>query len=534
MVSLTLPPVPDGENPYLWWALWLRRVFESQPTPGFHARLCVLWTLSGFGVVASILYLLTLFLESRTRETSFWFWRFIYRPSGRYLVGNQRTLFALFSLISCGTFIGYFLSFDRIYLEGKDLSEAFVWRSIIWLPIGIHLWVSSWANLQATIIASQTAVGRQLLGPTLATTLYLAGIILGSLSITGLAIACSVYWTRTWYAQEGLEYTLLDLAFLHADDLPEVARQRVAPLLTVLNSWLGQFTIILQADNALCAAGAVLIIAVNFGGFAVVHALHRQIKFHIIGDIASSQKNLSARRRRQSLSIDVGLEAEPREATACRAREATVEEGRTTADGPSDSSPSHPHAHFPASEMRIDLSSGALRRIALDSSPINSAARQKALRLLELRKVERDVLALLVVIVLMATMCLGIALWIAIAPTSVYRSWTTIEVAYFVVPWMYLCSVDAALTFLLFNSLRHLVPVRQNAQSAADANVPLPAAQVMAQVPILYRSQEHTNGASPHCAEADVDGRRTSSDSEEVQTPTSDDVVICLDPSVKV
>lgn len=47
MVSLTLPPVPDGENAYLWWALWLRRVFESQPTPGFHARLCVLWTLSG-------------------------------------------------------------------------------------------------------------------------------------------------------------------------------------------------------------------------------------------------------------------------------------------------------------------------------------------------------------------------------------------------------------------------------------------------------------------------------------------------------
>lgn len=163
--------------------------------------------------------------------------------------------------------------------------------------------MSSWANLQATIIASQTAVGRQLLGPTLATTLYLAGIILGTLSITGLAIACSVYWTRTWRAQERLEYALLDWAFLRADDLPEVARQTVDPLLEVLNSWLRQFTMrvmpnplpgwirsvletdkccccrILQADNALCAAGAVLIIAVNFGGFAVVHALHRQIKY---------------------------------------------------------------------------------------------------------------------------------------------------------------------------------------------------------------------------------------------------------------
>jgi hypothetical protein len=102
--------------------------------------------------------------------------------------------------------------------------------------------VSSWANLQATIIASQTAVGRQLLGPTLATTLYLAGIILGTLSITGLAIACSIYWTRTWRAQERLEYALLDWAFLRADDLPEVARQTVEPLLEVLNSWLGQFT----------------------------------------------------------------------------------------------------------------------------------------------------------------------------------------------------------------------------------------------------------------------------------------------------
>lgn len=91
------------------------------------------------------------------------------------------------------------------------------------------------------------------------------------------------------------------------------------------------------------------------------------------------------------MSIDVGVEAETRETgTAGRAREATVgEQGRTTTEGP----PSHSHAHSHYAEIPADLSSGALRRIALDSSPINSAARQKAMRLLELRKVERDVLA---------------------------------------------------------------------------------------------------------------------------------------------
>lgn len=47
-------------------------------------------------------------------------------------VGNsQRTLFALFSLISCGIFIGYFLSFDRIHSSESERG-AFFWRSIIW------------------------------------------------------------------------------------------------------------------------------------------------------------------------------------------------------------------------------------------------------------------------------------------------------------------------------------------------------------------------------------------------------------------
>lgn len=105
----------------------------------------------------------------------------------------------------------------------------------------MHLWVSSWANLQATIIASQTAIGRQLLGPLFASALYLSGIVLGFLSITGLAVACSVYWNRTWNAQERLETVLLELAATQPNDAPEVAQEKVDPLLAVVNSWLHPF-----------------------------------------------------------------------------------------------------------------------------------------------------------------------------------------------------------------------------------------------------------------------------------------------------
>lgn len=52
------------------------------------ARMLTLASPALSGVVASTLYLITLYLESRARENSFWFWRFIYRPSGRYLVGK--------------------------------------------------------------------------------------------------------------------------------------------------------------------------------------------------------------------------------------------------------------------------------------------------------------------------------------------------------------------------------------------------------------------------------------------------------------
>lgn len=96
---------------------------------------------------------------------------------------SPRSLFAVMTFISCGLMIGYFLSFDRAYLKDADRSNVFFWRSIIWIPIGEHLWISSWANLQASIISSQTAAGRQVVGPKLSNLTYLGGIAAGFCTI---------------------------------------------------------------------------------------------------------------------------------------------------------------------------------------------------------------------------------------------------------------------------------------------------------------------------------------------------------------
>ncbi|PRQ71059.1 hypothetical protein AAT19DRAFT_10599 [Rhodotorula toruloides] len=76
----------------------------------------------------------------------------------------------------------------------------------------------------------------------------------------------------------------------------------------------------------------------------------------------------------------------------------------------------------------------------------------------------------------MSTVFLALALWLAILPSSVYSSWRTMEVSFylspssppsapfcsmtdspFLVPWMYLTGVDCSLTFLTLSSTRHLL-----------------------------------------------------------------------------
>ena len=113
---------------------------------------------------------------------------------------SQHLLFAAMSLITCGLSIGLTLSFYEVFFERSHQRSAFFCesslvscpikainmtvrayryrvsgRSIIWIPVGAHMWLSSYANLQASILATQEAAGRHLLSPLIANGLYLSG-----------------------------------------------------------------------------------------------------------------------------------------------------------------------------------------------------------------------------------------------------------------------------------------------------------------------------------------------------------------------
>lgn len=97
------------------------------------------------------------------------------------LENSQHFLFAIFSFVSCAVNIGYFASFHQVFIDNTHHDEAFYWRTLIWIVYGVHLWTTSSSNLQAGILASQSAARKYILSPLFMNTLYV-GVFLGMLT----------------------------------------------------------------------------------------------------------------------------------------------------------------------------------------------------------------------------------------------------------------------------------------------------------------------------------------------------------------
>ncbi|GAA6014561.1 hypothetical protein JCM10207_001645 [Rhodosporidiobolus poonsookiae] len=469
-VSISLPDVPEGENPFSVFYWSIRGLLNPSPTAGFRTRLFVLFALAGYGLVLSMVYLVTLGLEYRRRKRRFWLWRLVTRPNGRYIVGNQHVIFALCAFISCPILIGYFNNTRRVVLLLKFQQRAFFWRTLVWIPLILHAWLSSWANLQAAILSSQKATNQHLLSPIVANTVYVAGIIVVLVPIAVLDALSGSAWRMVWMRALDLKAVLLLNRDSWTDMSAEAAAQVIEPSLQRVNDELQFFGKMQRATSALYVLGMLVIIAVNLGGLGLLFTLRKQIKFNT--------RRLSGQMRSNTMPgapstlppiTPPGGPATP-----------------ATAYFPGSPSPPHPlspvleedsptrtpapktlirQVFFATQNKSGDLplekdermTVSQLKDAASNKTPAASAQREQAKQLLALKKIEWDLFVFLAAIVVLATVFGALALWLCIMPSSVWSSWQKMETAFFLLPWMYLVGVDAALTFLFYNSCRHLL-----------------------------------------------------------------------------
>ncbi|BGP03270.1 Proteophosphoglycan 5 [Rhodotorula toruloides ATCC 204091] len=469
MARLQFPPVPEGVNPYLYIERYLHYLFNPLPTPGFDARLYVLWALMGYGIVMSIVYLCLMAVEYRRRDKRFWLWRLVSRSNGRYIVGNQHALFALFSLASCAVLVGYNNNFRRAALLQRFQARAYFWRSLVWIPLIVHAWISSWSNLQAAILSSQKATKTHILSPKLANGLYIAGFLV-LIPVIVLDVYTAFAWTKTWDAGMVLRTTLTSLGQARPNDSAQAAETAIAAQFNKVADKLQFFIHMLQAVHALYVFTMLVIIGVNLGGLGLLFTLRRQIKFN--SRRLSSQIRTSSHPAHASSTAGAGSSiGTPLASPALVPPSDSPHPLSPRMDG--DQTPPKQtllrHVFFAGqakekddssettSRGRNHMSVGELKEAAENMTQAGAANRQQAKQLLALKKVEWDLIVFLAAIVVMATVFLALALWLAISPSSVYSSWRTMEVSFYLVPWMYLTGVDCSLTFLTLNSTRHLL-----------------------------------------------------------------------------
>ncbi|KAK4052695.1 hypothetical protein OIV83_001982 [Microbotryomycetes sp. JL201] len=273
-----LPYVAPGLNPYRVYIRALNDAMYRDPTPGLRARVIVLLSLN---------LLLANMLKLAWQREGFGFseWR-VNRPSGRYIVSNQRALCSIMSIIVGACAIAYLTDFYNVYVERGSQSNTSAWRAYIFLPLFAHGWIISWGGLQALILTTDHRKA-PLMTARMANTLFVGGGIL----LTAIGVTAGSFFVRDGnrlyrvYRQVIQPLRQLKLEW-QGDITPEQAQMIASSYFSVVARWrkffhTGTWVYIVIG---LLLPGTVVII--NIGSLALTRVMQRHInvkKAHLSG-----------------------------------------------------------------------------------------------------------------------------------------------------------------------------------------------------------------------------------------------------------
>ncbi|KAK4052301.1 hypothetical protein OIO90_004382 [Microbotryomycetes sp. JL221] len=473
-----------------------------------------------FVIIVATIHLVCVAIDYRRRGKPFWVWRLVSRSNGQYIVGNQHVLFSACSIITAAVMIGYNLNCYRTFVFRQYLSRAYMWRGLVYLPLVVHGWVSSWANLQAAVLSSQRAANNHVLSPRLANGIYVGVFVILIVPLIVLPVYSAYAWSKFWGMAEELRDILVvgmrkfdQTGIVDYGQLALASSQRVRA-----TEQLDFFIKTQQAVAGIYCFACLMIIAVNIGGLSLLLTLRRQIKFNtrrfsssvrsgsrggvsdangtetathhistgprpsVTGSIASSQppssfgQEINQNRRTSTASTLSNGGAAGRKvffanvgsngATGHISEEAEDDDA-TAADGTpamsssmtaGEANPLNTAATLQALNggQENSITIKELKQTADEKAPGAAHMREQAKQILALRKVQWDLIVFVFVVVGLAGMFAGIAIWRAVSANDPRRNWISTECAFFLIPWFYLIVIGVALTGLVWNALRHL------------------------------------------------------------------------------
>lgn len=158
-----------------------------------------------------MVYLGLLVLENKRKGGKLWLFRFVQRPSGRYIAtkcvlaprceGAQADLpsslpspnliTSVLAILSGAVILGRLQDSWFVYLYQSSQAESIAWRSFCYIPLVLHAWLVSWALLQAFLLTPDQH-DSHLLSARVANTLFLGvGSVLAIALLVGRSLQCA-------------------------------------------------------------------------------------------------------------------------------------------------------------------------------------------------------------------------------------------------------------------------------------------------------------------------------------------------------
>lgn len=161
-------------------------------------------------IVSSAVYIWLSVRESRRLSRLIWLVRIVRRPSGSYLILNQYLLHPLTAILLALFWTAFALAIRGMFLLHVNPSNLFLWISLSWIPLYLHLSTTTLATLAGANLATTTegadGVPRHLVGPRTANGVMVAFVVVvtGGLLATGLVGGLSfTHFARSW--EEGYQ-----------------------------------------------------------------------------------------------------------------------------------------------------------------------------------------------------------------------------------------------------------------------------------------------------------------------------------------
>ncbi|KDE06649.1 hypothetical protein MVLG_03001 [Microbotryum lychnidis-dioicae p1A1 Lamole] len=462
----------------------IQKVLLARPSPGFIVRLNVLFALEGFCIASGLAYLVIIFIDYQRRGKKFWLWRFVHRPRGRFIVGNQHVLFTLLGTIGCLVLVGYTV------------------------PIIIHGWVSSFANLQASLLSSQKVLNKHTLPPRWLNAIYTGGLTLLLVVSITLNVHASRAWAGVWRSGLIISNTLLlgeqEVAVGDLDpSLVELARTEVYDL----NSHITFFDRAEKAVGGCYIVTMACLIAINVIGLSLVLTLRRQISFNtqrFAAEVKTNVRMSTAHTGDTAGAMEMGVTTINNiQGQGIRTFQRSRSDVRQQASGEPSGIHSEDPSKGPESAERTDWADDTTRPATSQMNDVKPAGelpmynrpqpvshmsatkikeastkktvasskvlQEQAQNLLALKKIESDVIVLIGAITILAFILLAVGVWIVIGPSHVYRHWISIEFSLFLFPWAYVVTLALAHSALLYTAVKHLTPPSEASMTCRQA-----------------------------------------------------------------